>query len=167
VDWYVQSETAGIAVLPAARPGERDQIRAEMRLVAPPDRSSWGEPVPPAATRERCAYMLALCRVDAAAESDPAPACFTLGEDLADGSGRVAAMLEQNRRLREELDERGRWALDLQREMELRDRTIEKLQAEFEERTRWALELDRKVEEQNLLIGKLTKEKAGARPAAG
>jgi len=167
VDWYVQSPAAGLALLPVAAPEENASIRAEMRLVAPPARSDWGEPVPAAAELDRCAYMIALCRPDRSAEIPaPDPACFVMGDDLADGMGRIAEIGEHNRRLQDELDERGRWAMDLQREIELRDKTIEKMQAEFEERTKWALELNEQVKEQALLIQKLTREKAGAGPNA-
>ncbi|MBN1826834.1 MAG: class I SAM-dependent methyltransferase [Candidatus Eisenbacteria bacterium] len=167
VDWYVQGPASGLSILPVVDPGEKASLSAEMRLIAPPDRSGWGAPVPVAAKLERCSYMVALCRMSGA-EGFPSPGaiCIALGDDLADGSGRAAALVQHGRRLQQQLDERGRWALDLQRELELRDKTIEKLQAEFEDRTRWALELDRKTEEQARLIQELTRERAGAGPSA-
>jgi hypothetical protein len=49
--------------------------------------------------------------------------------------------------LREEVDKRGKWALELDRTVNERDALIRQLQSELDERTRWALAMDQELQE--------------------
>jgi radical SAM superfamily enzyme YgiQ (UPF0313 family) len=53
--------------------------------------------------------------------------------------------------LREEIDKRGRWALDLDRTIKERDALIRQLQSELDERTRWALALNQELKQKRPL----------------
>jgi len=57
----------------------------------------------------------------------------------------VRLRASEQEELREEVDKRGRWALELDRTVKERDALIRQLQSELEERTRWALALDQEL----------------------
>jgi hypothetical protein len=60
--------------------------------------------------------------------------------------------------LQEEVDKRGKWALDLDRTVSERDALIRQLQSELDERTRWALAMDQELKQKKPLrwaLGKL------------
>ena len=57
----------------------------------------------------------------------------------------VRLRASEQEELREEVDKRGRWALELDRTVKERDKLIRQLQSELEERTRWALALDQEL----------------------
>jgi|GEM_PF-1322663 len=151
--FYVQSPRSALSIVPVCRQTSAASSIAETRLVLPPSESDWGEPVPAIATPERGAYLIALCyRERREMRSRPGHRLYTMGRDLGAVAEERLKTLERLQTLEKELDRRARWAQDLQGEVEVRDRTIERLQEEFEERTQWALELDRTVEEQRKQI---------------
>ena len=77
------------------------------------------------------------------------------------------------RRLKEEFDRRGRWGMNLDRELRERDEVITRLrqekselEKEFDERGRWAKDLDAKIEEKDRLIRELMADNERLRRAA-
>lgn len=156
--YYSQSHAGGQAIVPAMEANGVTGIEAGVRLVRSPVGSTWGESVPMAASLEKCAYMIALCRPEKSNEMTiPGAGFYSMGEDLGGTEDRILDLVRHNQKMNRELDERGRWAHDLQKEIALRDETIKRMQKDFEERTNWALELDRKVEEQAGQIEELRK----------
>ena len=59
--------------------------------------------------------------------------------------------------LREEVDKRGKWALELDRTIRERDALIRQLQSELDERTRWALAMDQELKQKKPLRWALRK----------
>ncbi len=62
--------------------------------------------------------------------------------------------------LQKELDERTKWAHELNKSNEEKDKIIANLQKEFDERTKWALELNKSNEEKDKIIANLQREPA-------
>ena len=157
IHWYAQSPLGGLGIVPLAIPEDTAGLPTTTRNIAPPSRSTWGEAQQPRVSLDKCLYTIAICSPTTMGEKAlPDASLFTMGDDLATISGQLD-MVVQNRdalagdvkkrdgmitRLQGELEDRGNWARDPQKEIDHRDETIRDLQNQVEDRSRWALKLD-------------------------
>jgi radical SAM superfamily enzyme YgiQ (UPF0313 family) len=72
-------------------------------------------------------------------------------------AGEVQSRAREEGELREEVDKRGRWALELDRTINERDALIRQLQSELDERARWALAMDQELKRKKPLQWALRK----------
>ncbi len=70
----------------------------------------------------------------------------------------IQTQLAEKSRLQEAVDERGLWALDLERTIKERDSAILILQQEMDRRGLWALDLERAIRERDSVISQLQEE---------
>ena len=145
-----QRWTGGMIISPCAgggKPGVPDGIAVvqpdEMGLA--PEAGSWG-PAP---------YFLAAC-----SKSGATPTPDTLKRAFV-----AVASDARYRKLKEEFDQRGRWARKLDAEVREKDVLISRLrdekaslEREFDERGQWAQGLDREIRDKDKLINKLMAE---------
>ncbi len=72
-------------------------------------------------------------------------------------AGEVQSRAAEEGELRQEVDKRGKWALELDRTIIERDALIRQLQSELDERTRWALAMDHELKRKRPLQWALRK----------
>ncbi len=72
-------------------------------------------------------------------------------------AGEVQSRAREEGELREEVDKRGKWALELDRTINERNALIRQLQSELDERTRWALAMDQELKRKKPLQWTLRK----------
>jgi SAM-dependent methyltransferase len=153
-----QRWTDGILISPPSTPAGAGGEQGAAALL-PDEKGTRPEP----ASYGPAPYFVAACTLSASAELPPA---------LLQPFSAVTASTRY-RKLKEEFDQRGRWARSLDEELRAKDEAIgrlreekAKLEKEFDERGRWAQDLDREVREKSEMINRLMAENEQLRRAA-